>query len=102
MPRAIKKVLVFKAERGAAGFHKIVPLTTTTDELEKHAAEIAARLQEGTPHNILLKRKINSPHHDPEDVVKKVHNKFRADMQNGWIKGKITDISKEVKAHAAK
>jgi len=102
MPRERKYVLLFKAERGAAGFHKIVPLITNMEEEEKHFAEITARLQEGTPHNMLLKRKIKATKKAPEDIVKAVHGKFRGDMQNGWIKNKITEISKAVREENAK
>ena len=101
MPRERKYVLLFKIARGAAGFHKVVPLTTNMEEEEKHFAEITARLQEGAAHDMLLKRKIRCTQ-DPEEVVKKVQGKFRADMQNGWIKAKITDISKKAREHCKK
>jgi hypothetical protein len=101
MPRERKYVLLFKIARGAAGFHKLVPLTTNMEEEEKHFAEVTERLQEGSAHDMVLKRKIRCTQ-DPEEVVRKVQNKFRGDLQNGWIKAKITDISKETREQCKK
>jgi hypothetical protein len=94
MVRERKFVLVVKV-RG--GWFKIHPLITNMDEQEKHFAEVVAKYQEGNPNDLVLARKIRCTKKDPEDVAKVVLRKFNAKVQNGWIKGKISDISREIK-----
>ena len=96
MPRERKYVLLLKLEK-RGGWFKLVPLSTNMDEEEKHFAEVVAGLQDGNPNNILVGRKIRCTR-DPEDVVRDAHKKFKTVMQNGWIKGKISDVSREARA----
>jgi len=95
-PRARNYVLVLKMEK-RGGWFKVVPLVTNMDEEEKHFTEKLAELQDGNPNTLLIGRKIRCTR-DVDDVVKDVHRKFAASMQNGWIKGKISDVTREIRA----